>query len=88
VENNKSVILFTLNFQKAIETDSLILRPKYLNRVYYTPKQFGGGPDKAKPILENSLRKHELFNPQKRFNANRGKQMVEEMLRQISEAKQ
>lgn len=78
------------SFQKAMETDSLNPRPEYLvgAGVFYTPKQFGGGPDKAKPILENSLRKYEQFVPANDLMPTWGKQMVEELLKQINETKQ
>lgn len=78
------------NFQKAIEADTLNPRPEYLIGVgvYYTPQQFGGGPDKAKPILENSLRKYEQFVPENDLMPVWGKQMVEEILKQIGETKQ
>ena len=78
------------NFQKAMEADSLNPRPEYLIGVgvFYTPKQFGGGPDKAKPILENSLRKYGLFVPASDLMPRWGKQMVEQLLKQIGEMKQ
>jgi len=78
-----------LHFQKAMEADSLNPRPEYLvgAGVFYTPKQFGGGPDKAKPILENSLRKYEQFVPTSDLMPTWGKQMVEELLKQINETK-
>lgn len=78
------------NFQKAMEADSLNPRPEYLvgAGVFYTPKQFGGGPDKAQPILENSLRKYEQFVPENDLMPAWGKQMVEELLKQINETKQ
>ena len=77
------------SFQKAMEADSLNPRPEYLvgAGVFYTPKQFGGGPDKAKPILENSLRKYEQFVPANDLMPAWGKQMVEELLKQIGEIK-
>ena len=79
-----------LNFQKAMEADSLNPRPEYLIGVgvFYTPKQFGGGPDKAKPILENSLRKYEQFVPENDLMPKWGKEMVDELLKQMSETKQ
>lgn len=77
------------NFQKAMEADSLNPRPEYLIGVgvFYTPKQFGGGPDKAKPILENSLRKYGLFVPENDLMPRWGKQMVEQLLKQFGEMK-
>jgi hypothetical protein len=80
----------TMNFNKAVEIDSLNPRPEYLigAGVYYTPKQFGGGPENAKPILENSLRKYEQFVPANDLMPNWGKQAVEQLLKRINEAKQ
>ena len=77
------------NFQKAMEADSLNPRPEYLIGVgvFYTPKQFGGGLDKAKPILENSLRKYGLFVPASDLMPRWGKQMVEQLLKQFGEMK-
>lgn len=77
------------NFQKAMEADSLNPRPEYLIGVgvFYTPKQFGGGPDKAKPILENSLRKYEQFVPANDLMPRWGREMVEQLLKQIGEMK-
>ena len=77
------------NFQKAMEADSLNPRPEYLIGVgvFYTPKHFGGGPDKAKPILENSLRKYGLFVPASDLMPRWGKQMVEQLLKQFGEMK-
>ena len=78
-----------MNFQKAMKADSLNPRPEYLIGVgvFYTPKQFGGGPDKAKPILENSLRKYEQFVPENDLMPKWGKEMVDELLKQINETK-
>ena len=77
------------NFQKAMEADSLNPRPEYLIGVgvFYTPKQFGGGPDKAKPILENSLRKYEQFVPANDLMPRWRREMVEQLLKQIGEMK-
>jgi hypothetical protein len=49
---------------------------------FYTPPQFGGGKDKALPILEEAVRKYEAFKPASTIAPNwgkeRAKQMVEE----------
>jgi hypothetical protein len=73
------------SFQKAAELDSLNPRPDYLigTGVFYTPEQFGGGPQAAKPHLEKSLAKFEKFVPKDDLMPNWGKNMVEGMLSQI-----
>lgn len=75
------------NFKKAVEIDSLNPRPEYLIGigVFYTPKQFGGGPESAKPILETSKRKFEEFVPLNDLMPIWGKENVEQLLKQISE---
>ncbi|HEV7232094.1 MAG TPA: hypothetical protein VGO45_12230 [Bacteroidia bacterium] len=49
---------------------------------FYTPPQFGGGKDKALPILEEAVKKFETFKPASSIAPNwgkeRAKQMVEE----------
>jgi len=78
-----------MNFEKAVELDTLNPRPEYMIGVgvFYTPQQFGGGPEKAKPILENSWRKYGQFVPANGLMPIWGKQMVEELLKQINEVK-
>ncbi len=74
------------NFKKAIEIDTLNPRPEYLIGVgvYYTPTQFGGGPEAAKPILEKSWNKYEQFVPANDIMPNWGKEMVGQLLEQIN----
>jgi hypothetical protein len=78
-----------MNFKKAVAADSLNPRPEYLigAGVYYTPKQFGGGPENAKPILERSMRKYEQFVPENDLMPKWGKEMVEQLLKQINAGK-
>jgi hypothetical protein len=78
-----------MNFKKAIVADSLNPRPEYLIGVgvYYTPKQFGGGPENAKPILEKSWTKYQQFVRANDLMPNWGKEMVEQLLKQINEVK-
>ena len=75
----------TQNFQKAVQLDTLNPRPEYLIGIgtYYTPEQFGGGPQNAKPILERSLAKYEKFVPENELMPNWGKTSVENLLSQI-----
>ena len=77
----------TANFKKAMEIDSTNPRPEYLMGIntYYTPEQFGGGAIAAKPLLENSLHKFEIFEPENELMPNWGREMVESLLTQISE---
>jgi hypothetical protein len=77
------------NFTKAMKIDTLNPRPEYLigAGVFYTPKQFGGGPTVAKPILEKSLMKYEQFVPENDLMPHWGKGQVEEFLKQIAEEK-
>jgi len=75
----------TQNFQKAIELDTLNPRPEYLIGVslFYTPEQFGGGPQAAKPYFEKSLKKYDEFKPDNELMPNWGREMVEQMMKQI-----
>jgi hypothetical protein len=79
----------TNNFTKAMQIDTLNPRPEYLIGVgvFFTPKQFGGGPTAAKPILEKSLAKFEKFVPENEIMPNWGKEQVVEYLKQINEGK-
>ncbi len=75
-------------FKKAMAIDSLNPRPEYLIGVgiYYTPQQFGGGPENAKPYLEKSLAKFNQFEPENDIAPNWGRRMVEGLLNQIAES--
>jgi hypothetical protein len=75
-------------FKKAVAIDSLNPRPDYLVGigVYYTPEQFGGGPKKAKPILEKSLAKYNEFRPANDLMPDWGRRAVEGLLKNIAEA--
>lgn len=77
------------NFTEAMKIDTLNPRPEYLMGVgiFYTPKQFGGGPTTAKPVLERSLRKYEQFIPENDLMPNWGKEEVQQYLNQINEVK-
>jgi hypothetical protein len=95
LEPNNSEI-FTLKgmianncFTKAMQADTRNPRPEYLIGVglYYTPAQFGGGPQAAKPVLEKSLAKFDLFVPKDELMPHWGKEQVEQYLKMISESK-
>lgn len=77
------------NFAEAMKIDTLNPRPEYLMGVgiFYTPKQFGGGPTTAKPVLERSLRKYEQFVPENELMPNWGKEEVLKLLTQMNENK-
>ena len=79
----------TKSFTKAMEIDTLNPRPEYLIGVgvFFTPKQFGGGPTTAKPILEKSLAKFEKFVPENEIMPKWGKEQVMDYLKQINEGK-
>ena len=47
---------------------------------FYTPEAFGGGKDKAKPLLELSVQKFESFKPAGQFEPDWGYQHTKEML--------
>ena len=68
-----------------MKLDTLNPRPEYLQGVslYYTPEQFGGGSAAAKPLLEKSLTKFNLFEPDNDLMPNWGREMVEQMLEKI-----
>jgi hypothetical protein len=74
------------NFKIAAKIDSLNPRPDYLIGIglYYTPKQFGGGPEPARPILERSMNKFEQFKPANDIMPDWGRNQVQELLNDIN----
>ncbi|QJD77278.1 hypothetical protein [Spirosoma rhododendri] len=46
----------------------------------YTPAQFGGGPDKACPVLKQAMEKLATFKPASEFAPGWGKQQIEPLL--------
>jgi len=74
------------NFKIATKIDSLNPRPDYLIGIglYYTPKQFGGGSEAAKPLLEKSMNKFEQFKPANDIMPDWGREHVEELLNEIN----
>ncbi len=78
------------NFKKAMELDELNPRPEYLMGIslYYTPEQFGGGPAAAKVLLEKSLEKFNIFEPDNDLMPNWGRDMVKQVLEQIHSQKE
>tara|TARA_B100001094_G_C18146421_1_gene780995 strand:- start:1138 stop:1809 length:672 start_codon:yes stop_codon:yes gene_type:complete len=55
------------NIEKAKKFNESNPRPYYLSgqSKFYTPSAFGGGVDKALPILSEALNYYEIFNPKK-----------------------
>jgi hypothetical protein len=49
---------------------------------FYTPEQFGGGKDKAKPILEAAAAKFAIFKPANNMEPNWGVERASELLAQ------
>ncbi|MEO8108997.1 MAG: hypothetical protein ABI594_03145 [Ginsengibacter sp.] len=47
---------------------------------YYTPKQFGGGPEVAKPMLDEAKKLDEAFKPETELSPNWGKGSIEYFL--------
>lgn len=50
----------------------------------YTPEVFGGGPKKAKAVLEKALEKFKVFKPQAEYYPDWGKEEAEKELKNIS----
>ena len=48
--------------------------------MYYTPAAFGGGKDKAKPILENAIRKYDAFKPASGIHPHWGRYRAQQLL--------
>ena len=72
---------------KAKELDPTNPRPDFLNgqSVLYTPEQFGGGKEKALPILKEAEKKFENFQPESSIHPNWGKKTLEDILKNIEE---
>ena len=70
---------------KAKELDPTNPRPDYLNgqSVLNTPAQFGGGVEKALPILKESEEKFKNFEPESSIHANWGENMLLQVLQSI-----
>jgi hypothetical protein len=68
------------SINKAITYNPGNPRPYYLNgqSKFYTPSAFGGGIDKALPLLEKSLKKYKIFEAQK-YWPNWGQEKCQEL---------
>ena len=73
--------------KKAAELDSTNPRPDLLNgqSVLNTPAQFGGGKDKALPILKEAQKKFRKFRPASSISPNWGESLCEQILQRIGE---
>jgi hypothetical protein len=63
-------------------------RPYFLHamNVYYTPKLFGGGDEKALPLFEAAAEKFKAFKPEMPFMPHWGEQQNLEMIEKCKEA--
>lgn len=70
--------------EKATQLDPENPRPYMLKGTgaFYTPPAFGGGKDKAAPLLETSLEKYKTFKPADEISPNWGEGMAKSMLEQ------
>lgn len=75
------------SFQKAKNLDTTNPRPDYLvgQSLLYTPEAFGGGKEKALPVLEESLAKYKVFKPESSISPGWGQKQVEALLAKIKE---
>ena len=72
------------NLDKAKTLDATNPRPVLVQaeNTYYTPKQFGGGPEVAKPLLDEAKKLDEAFKPETELSPNWGKSTIEYFLSQ------
>jgi hypothetical protein len=77
--------LSTNYLSKAKELDPTNPRPDFLNgqSVLNTPEQFGGGVEKALPILKESEEKFKNFEPESSIHPNWGEKMLQQVLQSI-----
>lgn len=70
--------------QKSESLDSTNPRPVLLRaeNTFYTPKQFGGGKDAAKPMFDKAATLFEAFKPETELSPNWGKTTVQYFLSQ------
>ena len=72
-------------FKKALEANPKNPRPEYLMglNIYYTPEQFGGGADAAKPIFLRSKEKFESFESDNELMPHWGEEHLNSLLTEI-----
>jgi hypothetical protein len=71
--------------RKAKELDPTNPRPDFLigQSLLYTPVEFGGGKEVARPILQASLKKYDTFKPESSISPNWGKNLVKNALERM-----
>jgi hypothetical protein len=71
-------------YEKAKKLDETNPRPYTLQGqgAFYTPKMFGGGKEKAKPLLEAAVARYKTFKPESEIAPHWGEQFAVEMLKQ------
>ncbi len=76
--------LASQQFKTAEKIDSLNPRPYFLEGqgLFHTPKMFGGGKEKAKPVLEKAVVEYHVFKPASDFAPHWGKKMADDLLKQ------
>ena len=72
--------------KKAKDLDTTNPRPDYLigQSLLYTPVEFGGGKEVARPVLEEAMKKYEAFKPESSISPGWGKYFVKSILKRIS----
>ena len=72
---------------KAIKTNADNPRPYVIRAIgiFFTPKVFGGGAEKAKPFLDRATQKYEVFTPKTPNHPHWGKGMVDSIKKLASE---
>ena len=69
--------------EKSIKANPNNPRP-YLIRargIYFTPTIFGGGKEKAMPLINKALEKFNTFKPATKYSPNWGKNMLDQLLK-------
>jgi hypothetical protein len=74
------------NIEKAKQLDPTNPRPVYLEgqAKFYTPKEFGGGKDLAKPLFEKALSMFDTFKPESELHPLWGKTTTQYFLAQCN----
>lgn len=76
-------------YEKAKKLDDSNPRPYLLQGQgkFYTPKMFGGGKDKAKPLLQTAVDKYKTFKPESDIAPHWGEAFATMLLSQCNEEK-
>jgi hypothetical protein len=79
--------MFSNFINKAKELDPTNPRPVFLQgqSVLYTPEQFGGGKEKALPILKEAEEKFKSFEPESELHPDWGEEVLKSTLGSIEE---